>query len=131
LIFIIENNNNNNNKMEHQDWEQFIIHCKGSDKKNLNNKENNQKEKKNTGVNEFLKDNKLEKKIEDGILKHDKVDKELCKKIQQARLSMGLTQKDLAKKISLQSSVINDIECGKAKYNAQQIVKIKRILKIK
>ena len=30
-----------------------------------------------------------------------------------------------------QGSVINEIECGKAKYNAQQIVKIKRILKIK
>jgi len=44
---------------------------------------------------------------------------------------MGLTQKDLANKLSLQASVINEIECGKAKYNPQQIVKIKRILKIK
>jgi len=115
--------------MEHQDWEQYIIHCKG-DKNNLN-KDKEKKEKNNTGVNEFLKDNKLEKKVEEGVLKHDKVDKDLCKKIQQARLSMGLTQKDLANKLSLQASVINEIECGKAKYNPQQIVKIKRILKIK
>ena len=45
--------------MEHQDWEQYIIHCKG-DKNNLN-KDKEKKEKSNTGVNEFLKDNKLEK----------------------------------------------------------------------
>jgi len=115
--------------MEHQDWEQYIVRCK-VDKKN-NDKKNDKKVKNNNGVNEFLKDNKLEKKVEEGVLKHDKVDKELCKKIQQARLSMGLTQKDLANKLSLQASVINEIECGKAKYNAQQIVKIKRILKIK
>ena len=116
--------------MEHQDWEQYIVRCK-VDKNNNNDKKNDKKVKKNNGVNEFLKDNKLEKKVEEGVLKHDKVDKELCKKIQQARLSIGLTQKDLANKLSLQASVINEIECGKAKYNAQQIVKIKRILKIK
>ena len=116
--------------MEHQDWEQYIVHCKGSEK-NKRDKKEKEKERKNTGVNNFLKDNKLEKKIEEGKLKHDKVDKDLCKKIQQARLSMGLTQKDLANKISLQVSVVSEIECGKAKYNSQQIQKIKRVLKIK
>lgn len=116
--------------MEHQDWEQYIVHCKG-DNKHLNNKEKEVKKKKNNGVNEFLKDKKLEKKVEEGVLKHDKVNKDLCKKIQQQRLSMGFTQKDLANKLSIQVSVINDIECGKAKYNPQQILKIKRILKIK
>ena len=48
--------------MEHQDWEQYIVHCKGSDKNDNKDDKNNKKEKSNTGVNEFLKDNKLEKK---------------------------------------------------------------------
>jgi ribosome-binding protein aMBF1 (putative translation factor) len=113
--------------MEHQDWEQYIIHC-NSDKKEK--KEKKEKEKK-TGPNHFLKDIKLDKKIEEGDLKHQKINKELSKQIQQARLSKGYTQKDLANKLSLQASIINDIECGRAIYNGQQISKIKRILGIK
>ena len=43
---------------------------------------------------------------------------------------MGLTQKDLAKRLSMPDKLINDIETGKAKYNGNQISKIKRFLKI-
>ena len=112
--------------MDHQDWEQFIIHCKPKQKDN-----NKGGEKKESTPNNFLKDIKLDKKIEEGDLKHQKITKELSKQIQQARLSKGFTQKDLANKLSLQASVINDIECGKAIYNGHQISKIKRILGIK
>ena len=113
--------------MEHQDWEQFIIHCKKPiDKKD----KETDKVKKDKNINKNVKDKKLEKDVEEGNLKHKKIDKELSKKIQQARLSKGLTQKDLANKLSLQTNIINDIECGRAIYNGQQISKIKRILGI-
>ena len=114
--------------MEHQDWEKYIIHCNPSKKENKG-KEKEKERKPET--NHFLKDIKLNKKIEEGDLKHQKINKELSKKIQQARLSKGYTQKDLANKLSVQASIINDIECGKAIYNGQQISKIKRILGIK
>lgn len=110
--------------MEHQDWNQYIVHCK-----------NNPKDKDGKTVKKVHKDNSksniLDKKIESGDLKHKKIDKELSQAIQQARLSKGLTQKDLAKQLSLQPNIINDIECGKAFYNGQQISKIKRKLGIK
>ena len=61
--------------MEHQDWEQYIIHC-NSDKKEK--KEKKEKEKK-PETNNFLKDIKLDKKIEEGDLKHQKINKELSK----------------------------------------------------
>jgi len=113
--------------MEHQDWETLYVHCKGSKNKT---KESSEKEVRSKKPNEFSKEKKLEGKIDNGELKHRKIDKELSKKIQQARLSGGMTQKDLANKLALQSSVINDIECGRAIYNHQQINKIKRLLKI-
>ena len=81
--------------MEHQDWETYIIHCKDPKK---------EKEKKNDTVkkgNFVNKSKKLDQKIEEGDLKHKKIDPELSKKIQQGRLSKGLTQKQLATKLSI------------------------------
>lgn len=110
--------------MDHQDWNQYIVHCK-----------NSPKDKEGNAIKKVHKDNSksniLDKKIESGNLKHKKIDKELSRAIQQARLSKGLTQKDLAKQLSLQPNIINDIECAKAIYNGQQISKIKRKLGIK
>tara|TARA_Y100000817_G_scaffold152705_1_gene119361 strand:- start:1923 stop:2261 length:339 start_codon:yes stop_codon:yes gene_type:complete len=112
--------------MEHQDWEQYIVHCKSSERdKNGKLKKNKHKHKDNT------KDNILEKKVETGNLKHKKITKELSHEIQKARLSKGLTQKDLANQLSIPQTIINDIECGKAIYNGQQISKIKRKLGLK
>ena len=75
--------------MEHQDWTQYIVHCK-----------NPPKDKEGKTVKKVHKDNSksniLDKKIESGNLKHKKIDKESSSQaIQQARLSKGLTQKDL------------------------------------
>jgi len=110
--------------MEHQDWEQYIVHCKSSERDKTGKLKKN-KHKDNT------KDNILEKKVETGNLKHKKITKELSQEIQNARLSKGLTQKDLAKQLSIPQNIINDIECGKAIYNGQHISKIKRKLGIK
>lgn len=111
-------------KMEHQDWETYIVHCKNDPKKN--DKQCNKKNK--NYVVDPLK--KMDKKIEKGELKHKKIDNELRKSIQQARLSMGLTQKELANRLSMPEKLINEIETGKANYNGVHISKIKRFLKI-
>tara|TARA_B100000902_G_C27289299_1_gene906250 strand:- start:707 stop:1027 length:321 start_codon:yes stop_codon:yes gene_type:complete len=106
--------------MEHQNWETYIIHTKNPKK---------EKEKKvNKPINQGQK---LDKKIEEGDLKHKKIDAELSKKIQQARLSKNLTQKQLAQKLSIPPQTINEIETGKYIYNGQVISKIKRTLNIK
>ena len=73
----------------------------------------------------------IEKKADEGNLKHKHITKELRLQIQQARNSKGLTQKQLANNCQLTQQIINDIESGKAIYNHQHINKIKRHLKIK
>lgn len=104
--------------MEHQNWEQYIIHCKDNRKKVTSHKDN-------------TKANIIDKKIEEGKLHHKKITMELSQQIQKARLSKNLTQKQLAKQLSIPPNIINDIENGKAIYNGQQISKIKRKLGIK
>ncbi len=116
--------------MEHQDWENYIIHC--NDKKKTPNQEKTPESKvtaKNVSV--LQKDTKLEKKIEDGKLKHQKIDSELSKKIQQGRLSKGLTQKQLANQLSIPVNEINEMENGKFVHNGPKISKVKRFLSIK
>lgn len=116
--------------MDHQDWTTYIVHCKEPDKATNKQKKIDNKEKKvNTGV--LQKDNKLEKSIQEGKLKHKKIDTELSKKIQQGRLSKGLTQKQLANSLSIPITEINQMECGQFMYNGQKISKVKRFLGIK
>lgn len=106
--------------MEHQDWKTYIVHA------------TNAKDKKNDVTPKTInKDKKFDEKIEEGDLKHRKIDLELSKAIQQARLSKNLTQKQLAQKLSLPQQTINEIETGKFNYNGQIISKIKRNLNIK
>tara|TARA_Y100000817_G_C16737666_1_gene490959 strand:- start:369 stop:713 length:345 start_codon:yes stop_codon:yes gene_type:complete len=114
--------------MEHQDWKTYIIHCKNS---NISNKEKNVNGKKKNNMDEINKQNKIEKKIETGNLKHEKIDLELSKQIQNARLSKNWTQKQLANKLSIPICEINEMETGRFKYNGQKISKVKRFLKIK
>jgi ribosome-binding protein aMBF1 (putative translation factor) len=109
--------------MQHQDWNTIYVRAndvitskKISEKKSTESK--------------FLKENKMEKKIEEGNLKHDKVKLDIGKQIQAKRLELGLTQKDLANKINIPVKTINEIESGKANKNQQLINKIKRFLKI-
>ena len=106
--------------LDHQDWSTIII---------------NKKEKTNNKVSSGLSDeaqkqNKIEKKVDEGDLKHKKIDNDLRVKIIQTRNSKGLNQKQLANKVNFPVSVISDIESGKAIYNDKQINKIKRFLKI-
>tara|TARA_Y100001958_G_C21238887_1_gene566042 strand:+ start:2166 stop:2504 length:339 start_codon:yes stop_codon:yes gene_type:complete len=112
--------------MEHQQWETQFIYLKDKSKA-INLKQDKKQIKKKYVPN---KDNKLNKKIEEGNLKHDKITVELRKMITDTRCSKNLTQKQLATQCNLPLSVINDIESGKAQYNPNQINKIKRFLKI-
>jgi len=108
---------------DHQDWKPIIIKKKQIDKNkiNINPKQSL----------ESLKINSIEKKAEIGDLKHKQITKELRLEIQKARNSKGLTQKQLAQQCQLTVQIINDIESGKAIYNHNHIIKIKRSLKIK
>ena len=110
--------------MEHQDWNTLYVRA------NKNSKDKKEKQKEGTKSNHFLKENKIEKKIEEGNLKHDKTPSELGKIIQSKRLSQNMTQKDLAQKLNIPVKTINEIESGKAKHNPQVVSKIKRILNI-
>ena len=102
--------------MEHQDWTPVVV------KKN-NNKDNN------PGNHEKSKVTKLEEQVEEGTMKHKKMDITFGKTLQKYRLSQGYTQKDLATKLNIPVKDINEIEAGKAKHNGQLMGKIKRIMK--
>ena len=118
--------------MEHQQWEPQFVYLKDKSQAiNIKHDVSSTNKTKNPKPNNIaLKDQKLEKKIQDGKLKHDTITPELRTNIQKRRSSKNLTQKQLANMCNLPVSVINEIESGKAKYNPAQINKIKRILKI-
>ena len=103
--------------MEHQNWEQYIIHCK-----------TNTKGKNETKKKELTKEQNIEKKVNEDNLKHKKIDKEFSKKLQQARLNKNLTQKQLANQLNIQVTIINDYECCRGNYNGQIIGKLKKYL---
>ena len=111
--------------MEHQDWKTYIIHAKNPIKEDKEKKETTKKISSNVNLSK-----KMDQKIEEGNLKHKKIDPNLSKEIQQKRISKGLTQKDLAKRLSIPVQTINEMECGKYLYNGKQISIIKRFLKI-
>lgn len=114
--------------LDHQDWKQIIIHSKH---KNINaDNTNKTKVVKNKNGEKNKIDNKLDKKVEDGDMKHKIISLKLRQEIQKRRTSQNLTQKDLATRVNLPVIVINEIESGKAIYNHQHINKIKRFLKI-
>ncbi len=110
--------------MEHQDWKTYIIHAKNSKEKDEN------ETSKKVAPQRVNLNKKMDQKIEEGDLKHKKIDPKLSKEIQQKRISKGLTQKDLAKRLSIPVQTINEMECGKYLYNGKQISIIKRFLKI-
>jgi ribosome-binding protein aMBF1 (putative translation factor) len=117
--------------MEHQDWNTLYVKLKDKSKAtNVENKTNQSKVKKD---NNFVlqKDSKLEKRIDEGDMKHQKISKELSKQIQQGRLSKGLTQKQLANQLSIPINEINQMESGQYLNNRQKISKVKRFLSIK
>ena len=111
------------NILDHLDWKDIVV-----GKNKINNTSEN-KSKKLDNNTQKLKS--IEKKADNDELKHDKITKELRIKIQQGRSSKGLTQKQLANNINLPQQKISDIESGRAIYNAKDINKIKRYLRIK
>ena len=118
--------------MEHQDWNTLYVKLKDKSKAtNLDTKTNQSKVKKDNNKNLLQKDSKLEKRIDEGDMKHQKISKELSKQIQQGRLSKGLTQKQLANQLSIPINEINQMESGQYLNNRQKISKVKRFLSIK
>ena len=113
---------------DHQDWKQIIIHSKQKNVNSDNTKKTKVIKNKNGEKNKI--DNKLDKKVEDGDMKHKIISLKLRQEIQKRRTSQNLTQKDLATRINLPTSVINEIESGRAIYNHQHMNKLKRFLKI-
>lgn len=114
--------------LDHQDWKPIIIHAKTKNRDQSNKQE--VKVVKGKGSEKNKIDHKIEKKVEEGDMKHKGISIELRKEIQLRRTSQNLTQKDLATRVNLPVPVINEIESGKAIYNHQHINKIKRFLKI-
>lgn len=110
--------------LDHQDWKQVIINTQNKSKQ-TNSKTNVKKLDSNT-----QKMMKIEKKANNDELKHEKISNKLKTQIIQARNSKNLTQKQLANSINMPLQKISDIESGKAIYNAKDINKIKRYLKI-
>ena len=106
---------------DHQDWKDIVTR-----KKPVKNASNTKKVDDTT--QKLLS---IEKKADNDELKHDKITNELRVKIQQGRSSKGFTQKQFANNLSMSLQKIQEIENGKAIYNAQDINKIKRFLKIK
>ncbi len=96
----------------YQDWEPVVLtKSKKNNSVNINPKP---KEDDNGDIPEKLKT----------------YSKELSIAMQNARKAKNLTQIELAKKLNIQSSIINDIECGKAIYNKKTYSTIMRHLGI-
>ena len=80
-------------------------------------------------INSQSKERKLDKKIEEGTMSHQKISGNFGNQLQSYRLEHKLTQKDLANKINQPVKIITDIENGSAKHNPQIINKLKRLMK--
>ena len=77
------------------------------------------KSEKNIEIKEILKETKT---------KAQTYSKELSIAMQNARKAKNITQADLAKQLNIKTSIINDIECGKALYNRKTYSTIMRRL---
>lgn len=113
-----------------QDWQPFIIHGKG-----LNKKEKEIRGMRE-GTNEIQKKKKVDLhklKIENETeeLSHEKLDPEIKKLIMQARQAKGWTQKELAQKLNVKPAVINDYESGRVIPNKQLLNKMQNILNVR
>ena len=67
----------------------------------------------------------------DEVTKIKYVTKDISQLITSGRINKKYTRKDLASKLNVKEDVITDIENGKAIYNGELIVKIKKVLEIK
>ena len=108
--------------LAHQDWETLYIHCKTrtpNDKSNVSVKKTNHNNK----------ESMMEKKIEEGTMKHKKVSNDLKTEFQKWRQSKGMTQKEVAVKLAVNYQVINKFESGNMNHDPKLVGKIKRLIK--
>lgn len=106
--------------MEHQNWDTLFTKIKHTQPKSDNITQQKQ------SFNNHEK--KIDKNIENGTMRTEKIDKDKSLSIQQKRQSKGLTQKDLANKLNIPIKTINEIESGKGKKNPQITNRINRFL---
>lgn len=108
--------------MNHQDWKTIVVHKPKSNEKQSNVVKTTPTQQKHRSI---------EKKAENDELKHKLITVEMRKTIQQARACKGFTQKELAQKCGFTPKILNEIESGKAIYNANHMNKIKKQLGVK
>ena len=108
--------------MDHQDWKTITVHKPKTNEKQVNVVNKNPTQQKHRSI---------EKKAENDELKHKQITVEMRKTIQQARAAKGFTQKELAQKCGFTTKILNEIESGKAIYNANHLNKIKKQLGVK
>ena len=116
--------------MDHQNLDTIYVHL--DKKKQHTGKQDNHTGKQNTNkhyTNNSHKERKLDKKIEEGTMSHQKISGNFGNQLQSYRLEHKLTQKDLANKINQPVKIITDIENGSAKHNPQIINKLKRLMR--
>lgn len=111
------------NNLLHQDWKTIVL--KGKHPENV--EKNKQKDYKVKKVNN---EKKIEKKINDDNLKHDKYSSDLIKQMITYRQKNKLNQKQFAQKLNIPVKTINDIESNRGIYNPNINNKIKRIIKM-
>lgn len=111
----------NKNNFGHQDWNQIVL-------TNESNKKQKSHEIKNKPNDNLAHAYKLENDSEN--FKNKRVTSSVRNQIIKARASKKMTQKELATRSNLQSTIISDIESGRAIYNPQHIRKIGRVLGI-
>lgn len=120
----------------HQDWKPVVLKPKkaptAKPSKTLNNTKTTDIIKKlDAGKNsqkETINSATIERKLEDGELKVQKVSKELQMQISQARQEKGLTQKQLANACNLAESVIKGYENGTAIPQQKELSKMGKVL---
>ena len=73
--------------------------------------------------------NKLDESNESGKIKTTGI--EMGKRISQARMAKNIKQKDLANLVNIQPTLLNQIERGTAKYDANIINRIQKVLGVR
>tara|TARA_R110002074_G_scaffold146791_5_gene296876 strand:+ start:2318 stop:2674 length:357 start_codon:yes stop_codon:yes gene_type:complete len=109
------------NNLLHQNWKTIIF----KEKKQSNESKAKQNECK---VKKINPEKKLEKKIEEGNLKHNKFNPEFVKKVIKYRTDNNLTQKQLANCLNIPQITIALLESNKAMYDHKLNNKLKRII---
>ena len=110
------------NNLLHQDWKTIVL----KEKKPSKEEKAKQNEYK---VKKINPEKKLDKKIEEGNLKHNKFNSEFIKKVIKYRTDNKLTQKQFANRLNIPQATISALESNKAIYDPKLNNKLKKIIK--